>query len=59
MKTRLSPSTALWLLALFNLAVAVTGAVTLTGAQQITCIGMGIATLGAGAKLLRGSHTPA
>lgn len=54
-KSLLSSRPALWFLFLFNLAVAVVAAFALNGAQQVmTCVGMGVVSLGAGVSLLRG-----
>jgi hypothetical protein len=66
MKSLLSSRPVLWFLFLFNAAVAVAAGVgvgghhlhlhgsTLDGSQQVmTCVGMGIAALGAGIALLR------
>jgi hypothetical protein len=70
MKSLISSKPVLWFLFLFNAAVAVAvGAAghhlhlhgqTLHGTQQImTCAGMGIVALGAGAGLLRRRPRPA
>ncbi|WP_063038713.1 hypothetical protein [Nocardia pseudovaccinii] len=60
-QTLLSAKPTLWFLFLFNLAIAlavgfepVADSLGLEGVQQIvTCVGMGLVSLGAGAALLR------
>ncbi|MFI6776529.1 hypothetical protein [Nocardia sp. NPDC050412] len=60
-QTRLSAKPTLWLLFLFNLAIAlavgfepVADSLGLDGVQQIaTCVAMGLVSVGAGAALLR------
>ncbi|WP_433526196.1 hypothetical protein ACQPZ2_15540 [Nocardia pseudovaccinii] len=60
-QTLLSAKPTLWFLFLFNLAIAlavgfepVADSLGLAGVQQIvTCVGMGLVSLGAGAALLR------
>ncbi|MFF4507902.1 hypothetical protein [Streptomyces sp. NPDC001401] len=60
MKPLLASRPVLWFLFLFNLVVATVAPFAIDGAQSIlTCVGLGVVSLGAGVSLLRTRRTRA
>ncbi|MFC8516360.1 hypothetical protein [Streptomyces sp. NPDC057257] len=59
MQSLLASRPVLWFLFLFNLVVAALAPFVVDGAQGVlTCVGMGVVSLGAGVSLLRTRKQP-